>query len=110
MLKLTETELREIVSTRDEVAVLRSRLATLEKELTAKEEQAITKIKHGAKIEGKLTASVHEEEGPRRPQWKNLYLDHFAKEHGEIRAIVETKIKEQTVPSIKEVLDIAILL
>lgn len=110
MLKLTEAELRTVVSARDEVAVLKSRLATLEKELEAQEEAVIAKLKQGAKIEGRLTASVHEEEGPRRPQWKNLYLDHFVVEHGMVKAVLESQVKADTKPSVKEVLDIAILL
>lgn len=108
--KVTEDELRTIIGARDEVAVLRSRLASLEKELSKKEESIIERLKLGAHVEGGLTASVQEEEGQRRPAWKELYLNHFSSEHGLARGIIEAEARANTQPVIRDVLQIAVLL
>lgn len=105
-----EAELQAIVGLRDEVEVLRKKLNELERDMRGRESATINKLKAGAVVEGALLALVTLEEGARRPAWKELYLSHFADEHGKEPSVVEAEIKAETEPATREVLQIGIKL
>jgi len=105
---ITETDLMHIESKRATVAYLKSHLEIAERDLAEAENVVIVKMENGCKVEAKsnLYSVIDEVNGPRRPEWKELYLNHMEGEHNIDRRVEESMILDTTASKPKQVLRI----
>lgn len=106
--KITEAELLNIESLRGRVVMAKHNLEAAERALAEAEAEVVAKLEAGVGVVAKsnLHAGIAEEIGPRRPEWKEIYLDHMEGVHGCPRKAQESGILETTAGKPKQVLRI----
>jgi hypothetical protein len=94
---ITQRQLRNIIRLKDTVTEAKSALKAHEAELSALEHAVTTAMKseEGYRVEsGKYSAVLEERDGQCRPPWKDVYLEHFVKEHDTTAKAEEQRIRD----------------
>jgi hypothetical protein len=94
---VTEAELLAVEAQRSHVANLKNQLANSERALAELEADVVAKLEAGFQVRSKhLSAGLEASVGARRPEWKDLYLEHMEDVHGEPRLVEEKRILDHT--------------
>lgn len=105
---IVEADLIAVETARSKVAALKAELAQAEITAGVLEDDVLLRLKAGAKVVGRLTAIVKRMFGPRRPNWKDLFLDHMSSTHGDPRDSLEQAVIEKCVGSPRDALIVGV--
>lgn len=105
---ITEADLLKVETLRARVVLAKRSLEGAEIMLASAEAEIMAKLDAGCKVErnSALSAGISEETGPRRPEWKEIYLNHMEHDHGSVREYEEKLILDTTAGKPKQVLRI----
>lgn len=78
---ITEADLLAVETARQELAAIKAAAERAKAKVDALENDITLRLKAGARITGRMVALISRIEGPRRPPWKDLYLDHMSATH-----------------------------
>lgn len=94
-LRVTDAELQNVQYERETIKSLRRRLAEAEKVLAQDEHDIMTKLRRGARIAStRFDATIVPTTLPRRPEYKELFLDHMERVHARDRAAFLNELQE----------------
>jgi hypothetical protein len=89
---IDERELSTILLFRTEVKKAKEKLGALEKRLGEVESDIVLRLRGGARVTGSLLPALVDEEGARRPKWKDEHILHMSEAHGVPPSITEAAI------------------
>jgi hypothetical protein len=105
---IQEFDLLAIETCRSQIAAMVAELEGARARLALLEQDVKDRLAAGCKVIGRLTAVVTEERGPRRPSWRDLYLDHMLMVHNRSPEALQKEVLAETMGKPREVLTIGI--
>lgn len=105
---ITEMDLMAVETCRAQIAAMVAELEGAKVRLGILEQDVKDRLAAGCRIVGRMTAMVTEETGPRRPPWKDIYLDHMHCHHNVSIEAEEQRVITETMGKPREVLVIGV--
>lgn len=105
---ITEADLLAVETARSRLTLLNAELSAARQQLATLEQDIKDRLEAGCRVVGRMTAMVTEEAGPRRPQWKDIYLDHMHCHHNRSIEAEEQRVITETMGKPREVLVIGV--
>jgi hypothetical protein len=91
---IAQTRITDLVLREEELKDLRRKIKTLESEIATARLTLFADLESGVRVEaGRYTLSLENKEGASRPPWKEIYLEHFVKEHNQSRKEAENNAR-----------------